>query len=215
MSYDDEYGTQSAGRSVRRSDRGPSGPKRATAGTATAILMLAAILGFSGGAIAGNSGGDDPPTDPAADSATQPSDDTGNDPDDSDGEDTASPEPSESDIELTLTSPQDGGEAALGESGCEGACLITILGELDPPQGDITLHLERSTDGGDSWSQECNNCTGTTSDDGAFSTRYWSGVEGENRFRLAGEDADGQRIESNEIAVNVVGDDSDDENNDE
>jgi hypothetical protein len=209
MSSDDVYGDSYDGRPARRGGRGSSGPKRATAGTATAIIMLAAILGFSGGAIAGSSGGDndDPPTDPAASSPSP--DDAGDDPDDGG---TASPEPSDS--ELTLSSSKENGEAALGESGCGdkdgGACLIDIAGTLNPPEGGITLRLERSTDGGGSWSQECDNCTGPTGDDGTFTTRYWSGVEGENRFRLAGEDADGQRIESNEIVVTVVGDDKDD-----
>lgn len=215
MSSDDAYGARNGdsydGRPARRGGRGSSRPNRATAGTATAILMLAAILGFSGGAIAGSSASDndDPPADPATNSSESP-DDAGDDPD---GEATASSEPGDSDIELTLTSSKDGGEAALGESGCEGACLIGIEGALAPAQGGITLHLERSTDDGASWDQVCDNCTGTTSDDGTFTTRYWSGVEGENQFRLSGDDPDGQRIESNVIVVTVV-DESDDDTDD-
>jgi hypothetical protein len=197
--YGDDTGYQDrdsyGGRNSRRADREPSGPKKASVGTATAILIFAAILGFGGGAIAANSGGgeDEAPPAAGADGTESP----GTDDDNSDGEDGASEDtndaaPGEG---ISLSSPQDGGEVASGDSG-----TIEVQAVLDSPEGGVTLRVERSLDGGSSWDSFCDSCTDETTNNGSYSTNFWSGQAGANLFRVVGPDG----LVSNTITVTVV-----------
>jgi hypothetical protein len=191
---DDTYG----GRSSRRAaGREPTGKKRASAGTATAILIFAAILGFGGGAIAGNSGGDngDPGT------ALEDTDNSTDGEENSDSEEDADDQPSEEapGEGVTLTSPADGGEVASGEGG-----RFTLEGSTNPPAPGVALTVERSLDGGSTWADAgSSRLTTTTENDGTFETTVWSGREGQNMYRVVGEGPNGPLM-SNEIVVTVV-----------
>lgn len=186
MSSDGSYPT----RASRRAERAPQ-TSRAPAGTAAAILILAAILGFGGGALAGNAGGDN--QEAAAQSTADPGSDTTAD-EEAEADD---PEDEEATPGVTLRSPQDGGTVASGDQ-------IDFEGQIDPPVGGVTLTVERSLDGGDNWETfgSSGPITAETRDDGTFSTYVYSQREGPNHFRLVGQGPDGW-LESNAVVVTI------------
>lgn len=216
MSYSDygDYGDEPR-RPSRRAAREPAGPAKVQGSTAAAILVFVAIVGFGIGAIIGNSGGDD--QDPAAaqeqdgaplgtpnDQTTSP-DDTEADDGTDEGDGTDDGENSDDEVTggegITLTSQQDGGEVPAGESG-----TIDVQATLDSGEEGVTLRVERSLDGGQTWEPFCDACTDETSGSGSYSTNFWTGQTGENQFRVVGPDG----LASNPISVNVVDSEGDD-----
>ena len=186
MSSDGSYPT----RASRRAEREPQ-TSRASAGTAAAILILAAILGFGGGALAGASGNNG--ADPTTESTADPGSDTTAGP----GEEPDEPEETDASAAVTLTSPQDGGTVSGGDQ-------INFEGRIEPAVPGVTLTVERSLDGGDNWETfgSSGPITADTRDDGSFSTHVFSQREGANHFRMVGQGPDGW-LESNEVIVTI------------
>lgn len=192
MTSDGSYTT----RASRRTERAPQG-SRASAGTATAILIIAAIIGFAGGAIAGSSTGDqlpdevaeaapDPNTDTSpANNSDEDSDDSGDDNGDSNG-----------DERITLTA---------SPSSVSAGDRIDLTGRIDPPVAGVELRVERSigsTDAWDSFPGADNQVITTTNNNGEFSTWVQSSREGVNYWKLVGT-VDGEFIESNVVEVTI------------
>lgn len=197
MSSEGSYPT----RSSRRAEREPQ-TQRASAGTAAAVLILAALLGFGGGALAGNAGGGEEPV-------AEVSPDPGTDgTEDADAQEPDEPEETAVDNGILLSSNQAGGEVQQGESGCtdddSSGCKIEIEGNINPPRAGVSLTVERSLDGGATWEPFATSVTVETDNDGYFSTYFWSGRAGENQFRVVGNDTDAD-IVSNTVSVTVVG----------
>lgn len=196
MSSDATY----PGRGSRRADRDAPAAKRASAGAAAAILIVTAILGFGGGALLGNaSGGEDPQTPSAA--STEGTDDTGSS-DTEENTDGAEETEAPADGSLTLESTFDGGTAVAGEGGDD----IEFTISTNPPEGGLTVELERSLDGGSTWEPFGSGGQVYTLDsDGTKTTTIWSGRAGENHLRVVEKDGSGNIVrESNVIVVTVV-----------
>lgn len=204
MSYNDygDYGDEPR-RPSRRATREPAGPAKVQGSTAAAILVFVAIVGFGIGALIGNAGGggqEPTTTNEAPDGAAvgTPEDGQSTSPDDEgsdEGEGDDGDEETTGGNGIALTSPQDGGEVPAGESG-----TIDVQAMLESGEEGVTLQVERSLDGGQSWEPFCDACTDETSGSGSYTTNFWTGQTGENLFRVAGPDG----LVSNPIAVTVV-----------
>jgi hypothetical protein len=160
---------------------------RTTGGTLAAWLIIAAILGFAGGAFFGlQSGGTaEPrtqtttPADSGSDNSSQDDEDNESPDDSSEPSDSGDPSsPSETpsgDFGIELTMAKD-------EVQAEEDIEFTIT--VDPPQEGVVMRLERRVGDGD-WELFSDNVGPyTTNSSGEVSTSIWSGREGDNEFRL-------------------------------
>jgi hypothetical protein len=192
MTSDGSYPT----RASRRAERAPQ-RSRASVGTAIAILIVAAIIGFAGGAIAGsNSGGQpadqttetagDPTADASPDDTSETeTDENGNDDGDGNGSD-----------RITLNA---------SPSSVSAGDRIDLTGRIDPPVAGVELRVERSvgsTDAWDSFPGADNQVTATTNANGEFSTWVQSSRQGVNYWKLVGT-VDGEFAESNVVEVTI------------
>lgn len=192
MSSDGSYPT----RASRRAERAPQQSGRASAGTATAILIIAAIIGFAGGAIAGNSanGGNDEPLagetqDPVTDSSPDNASDDGNDENGDDNE----------------SEPGGGVTLNASPSSVSAGDRIDLTGRIDPPAANVELRVERSVGDTESWDSFPNAddpVTATTNANGEFSTWVQSSRQGVNHWKLVGT-VDGEFVESNVVEVTI------------
>ncbi|MET0640877.1 MAG: hypothetical protein ABWZ36_00115 [Jiangellaceae bacterium] len=149
---------------------------RASPGTASAVLVVALVLGFGGGAFAGNlgSGSEASGSPPAA---------------------TASPTPSTPASSVSLSAPQ----TSVGANE-----KIDMTGQLEPAEADVEFTVERSLEGGE-WSvfpDADDPVTVTTRDDGSFSTYVITGRVGQNQFRVVGQVGD-ERLESEPVTITI------------
>jgi hypothetical protein len=186
MSSDGSYPT----RASRRAERAPQS-SRASAGTAAAILILAAILGFAGGALAGNSGGDS--EDPSAESTA----DVGSDAPD-DATDDEPDEPAEEDAASSVTLNASPGSVSAGGR-------IDLTGRIDPPVANVELRVERSIGDTESWDtfpSADDPVTATTNANGEFSTWVQSSRQGVNYWKVVGT-VEGEFIESPVAEVSI------------
>jgi hypothetical protein len=155
---------------------------RASRGAAAAILVAAAVVGFSGGVIAGNAVGSE---DPNAAGGSESS---------------ASPAASQS--------PTDTEPAAITLSAAKTAFAtnekIDLTGVLEPAAEGVELKVERSLNGSDwdSFPDPEDQVTAKTKNDGTFSTFVQTGREGENQFRVVGLVGE-VSIESEPVVVTV------------
>lgn len=160
--------------------------RRTTGGTLAAWLIIAAIVGFAGGAFFGvQSGSGDPgPKTTTSDNNQQQSGTP-----EPTGEATTSPA---GDVALTI-SPK---KVKAGEKG-----RFDINVKVDPPEEGVALKLQRSLDGGDTW-EDAFDLALSTDADGEASSSAWSGRVGENLLRVVGISDDS--LVSNEFALEVT-----------
>lgn len=164
---------------------------RASGGALAASLIMAAIVGFAGGAYFGtqadgNTGGPNQDNSETAAPGTEaPTDGTGGDAGDEQGE----PEPEGAGLTLSANPAT----VATNER-------IDLTGSIESAEGDVVLRLERSVDGGE-WTVFELNSALTTNADGAFSTWVQTGQSGENSFRVVR--GDDENVVSNEVQVAV------------
>lgn len=152
---------------------------RTTGGTLAAWMIIAAIVGFAGGAFAGTqSDNDNPPRTEPNSSTTTPA----NTP-----KATKKPDPG---LELTADKPSVG---AMDE--------ITFSGKVTPAQAGVQLRLERNVEGA-GWEPFPNISTWTTDDKGAFSSTAASGQTGQNKFRVV--QVDDESKKSNVVTVTIT-----------
>jgi hypothetical protein len=199
MSSDGTY----PGRASRRVDREPPAAKRASAGAAAAILIIMAIFGFGGGVLLGNASGGEPQT-PGADTSGDPNSPETAPADDGDGD----TDETSGDLEITLSSPKDGGQARAGTSGDDPGEDIEFAIATNPAASGLLVELQRSTDGGTTWEQfGTSGQVYTLGPDGTHTTSVWSGRVGENQLRIVHTDDQGNEVISNPITVELVADD--------
>lgn len=151
--------------------------RRTTGGTLAAWLIIAAIIGFSGGAFFGLQAEGDRTTPRAQTSSppsTQANPDEGNDPEQS---------PTEAAEAYEI-------ELAMAKSKVKAEEDIEFTVKVDPPEAGKILRLERSVEGAD-W-ELFSDTVGpyVTNANGEVSSSIWSGRVGENRFRLVDESND-------------------------
>lgn len=161
---------------------------RASGGALATCLIIAAIVGFGGGAYFGSQSDGSTPSDTATtgDSTTP----VGETP--AGGETPAATETTPAgDGTLTLSAQQ----TEISSGG-----RIDFTGTVDPPEEGVQLRLERSVDGGD-WETFPLNNQPTTNADGTFSTYASTSQTGTNSFRLVLESDDS--VVSNEVQVAV------------
>lgn len=155
----------------------------ASPGAAVGTIVLAAIVGFAGGAIAGNTAGDGG-RQAATPPATAPADTT------------ASPSGTESPAgKISFASEQT--SVGPGEQ-------IDFTGALNPAVGGIELRVERKIGDGDfeTFPDGDDPVTVTTGDDGSFSTFVLSNREGATVWRVVGT-VEGVFLSSDEVAVTI------------
>lgn len=158
---------------------------RASGGTLAAFLIIAAIVGFAGGAYLGTQSGDDDPgssavADDGADSDGNAGD-TGGDPPDADDPETDTEDETENGA-LTFS---------LSESAASANSRIDYSGQLDSGESGVEVRLQRSIDGGD-WQNfpENSPIVRETGEDGSFSGYLQTQRSGENSFRVVRTDDD-------------------------
>ncbi|WP_166356025.1 hypothetical protein [Phytoactinopolyspora limicola] len=152
--------------------------RRASGGTLAAFLILAAIVGFAGGAYLGTQSGDGEPSaaptapidpDNSDDNSDNDADENDNDPnDDENGDDTSSGA-----ITLSFT-----------ESSVSPGSQVAYSGRIESGEEGVTLKLQRSINDGP-W-EDFPVTPRVTDANGEFSGTVASSREGENRFRLVG-----------------------------
>lgn len=145
-----------------------------------AVLLMAAAVGFGGGAFTAKSGSD--PNSPTS-ATTTPA---------SGGSPSESATPAST---ITLTAAQ---------SSVAASERIDMTGQLQPPVAGVEFTVERSLNGSD-WDTfpDANDpVTVTTNDNGEFSTYVQTGRDGENRFRVVGQVGD-EFLESEPVVVTI------------
>lgn len=148
-----------------------------------AFLILAAIVGFAGGAYLGtqsdNQGAQAAP--PGQTDPTSTDDPGGND----DGGSETDPDVSETPDEETASPGDVGISFTIEESSVAPNQRINYSGTVSPPEEGVTLRIERSIDGGE-WAPfpEDSPITRDTNADGSFSGYVQTGRSGENAFRM-------------------------------
>jgi hypothetical protein len=155
---------------------------RASRGAAATTLLVAAVVGFGGGAIAGNAGlgeaaaGTDQNTNTPPSAAASPSD----------------------------TASEDAVTLSAAKTAFTANERIDLTGALEPPAPGIEFKVERSLNGSDwdSFPDADDPVTVTTKDDGTFSTFVQTGRSGENQFRVVGQVGD-EFLESDPVVVTV------------
>lgn len=172
--------------------------RRASGGTLAAFLILAAIVGFAGGAYLGTqseSNGDDADAgaNPPAETAP-PDDDTGNvngaTDNESDGDDQSDEDESDSDSTVTLSFEQT--SATPDEE-------VAYSGQIESGESGIRLQLQRSVNDGP-W-EDFPVDPRVTDDNGEFGGTAISSREGENRFRMVG--VDDESIVSEVVTITI------------
>jgi hypothetical protein len=156
---------------------------RASRGAAAAILVAAAVVGFSGGVIAGNAvGSEDPNAAGGSESSASPA---------------ASQSPSDTEPAAAITLSAAKTAFATNEK-------IDLTGVLEPAAEGVELKVERSLNGSDwdSFPDPEDQVTAKTKNDGTFSTFVQTGREGENQFRVVGLVGE-VSIESEPVVVTV------------
>ncbi|HEX6233866.1 MAG TPA: hypothetical protein VFZ63_12140 [Jiangellaceae bacterium] len=198
MSSDGTYPS----RGSRRAGRDAPAPRRASAGAATAILILTAILGFGGGALLSNAGGDDPQA-PAAASDDGAGGST--DAPDSEATEGSDESPAPDDGTILAQSSYDGGQATAADGGECGDCDYIDFSVEAPSLTGETLWLERSLDGGTTWEQFGTSPRSVTLDSSGKGTdQIFSGRAGENQFRWVLRDGSTVVQASNVITIELV-----------
>jgi len=170
----------------------PDTPLRPRAASIAVMLLVAAIVGFLGGALLAVTRSDGDASPVVSGAATTPAGGAVATPGGTPGATapTTSPAPPSSDAEISLTA--DRASADTEE-------LIRLEGVLRPAAGEVRLQVQQSVDGIGFVDFPV---TATTRSDGSFGVWVRTGRVGLNEFRMA-TDADGSAVISNAVAVQV------------
>ena len=170
----------------------PDTPPRPSATSIVVMLVLAAVVGFLGGALLAATSPDGEPSPLASDSTAAPQGSAVATPGGTPGPTapTTSPAPPSADAAISLTA--DRATADTEE-------LIRLEGVLQPATGEVALQVQQSVDGIGFVDFPV---TATTRSDGSFGVWVRTGRVGLNEFRMETE-VDGNQVISNAVAVQV------------
>ncbi len=170
----------------------PDTPPRPSAASIVVMLLVAAVVGFLGGALLSVTSSDGEAGSVASNATTTPADGTAATPGATPGPTApiTSPAPPAADSAISLTA--DRASADTEE-------LIRLEGVLQPAAGNVTLQVQQSVDGIGFVDFPV---TATTRSDGSFGVWVRTGRVGLNEFRMVTEVAGGPVI-SNAVAVQV------------
>ncbi|NDL58766.1 hypothetical protein [Phytoactinopolyspora mesophila] len=168
--------------------------RRASGGTLAAFLILAAIVGFAGGAYLGTQSGDDDTANTPVASAT----DNGDEPNDETDTDTEGDEENNNDDDP----PADSGGVSfsLAQTSASANEEISYSGRIESGEAGVRLQLQRSVDGGP-W-EDFPVSPRETNADGEFSGTIQSSRSGENSFRMVGINDDSLVSEEAVLTIN-------------
>jgi hypothetical protein len=154
--------------------------RRASGGTLAAFLILAAIVGFAGGAYLGTQSGDDDPDSSPVASETENGDTE--DPDDNDADANGN---ADEDANGNDDPPEGIGVAfSLAQTAARPNEEISYSGRVESGEAGVQLQLQRSIDGGP-W-EDFPVSPRETNGDGEFSGTIQSSRSGQNSFRMIG-----------------------------
>ncbi|NEE01618.1 hypothetical protein [Phytoactinopolyspora halotolerans] len=167
--------------------------KRASGGTLSAFLILAAIVGFAVGAYLGTQSGDD--AEPSAASTDPPGTDT------PDGDSTGAPSDGDEQDEDGEDEPSGGSGASLelSQSTAGANATIEYTLTLDSGEAGVLMQMQRNVDGA-GWENFPIDAR-ETDDNGQISGNVQSSRPGQNAFRMIGVNDDS--IVSSEAVVTI------------
>lgn len=151
--------------------------RRTTGGTLAAWMIIAAIVGFAGGAFAGTQSDNNNPSTPTGSSTNEP---------------TSTPKATQK--------PKTGIELSAAKDTVKANEQLDLSGKMTPAKEGVVFDLERRVDDG-SWEKFDLNTPVTTNSDGSFSTYIFSGRKGTNEFRLV--QVDDPSKKSNVVTVTI------------
>ncbi|AYY12139.1 hypothetical protein EF847_04875 [Actinobacteria bacterium YIM 96077] len=181
--------------------------RRTSGGTLAAFLILAAIIGFAGGAYLGTQSGEGGANAaPGTSAETGSQDGTGND-----GSDTGDGNDDGTDEDVENEGAEDGDAENEDEEQDSEISLnfektsispdeeVAYEGRIESGEEGVRLQLQRSVDGGE-W-EDFPVDPRSTGPDGGFSGTALSSREGENRFRMVG--VDDESLVSEVVTVTI------------